>query len=606
MISGFAPDLYAQQPIVLDLHQESYSLAGRFALLEDKSGALSISDILSDSIQQRFYVPEAPIHNLKFTTSAFWLRFIVRRDSMNGESGHYPYTKHKTLILVKNEPLIEDIRFYQKLPLIDTTILLEVKAGSMVPVHGKDIRNYDFIAMMNPSDQIQDTFYLRVKTRSQFILSFSMYTFDGFINWSELRKLFHGILFGILILLIIYNLFLYYTVKEAVFIYYVLYIFSYMIMVFTYHGYFFEIFGRLFYRDYFILPASAIAFGGIFWLFLTFEFLSLQTNMGGKFRWIIYLAPIAPIFPIITFGLAIPRLAPFLTGLVILYYILGFVVSLIALKSGIKIALYYIIGLIGMAVGIFITSNTRNNFIMMPNNFWTQNAVHIGLLWEAVVLAAAVGFRFNQFKNEQEKEKGFIRNRIASDLHDEIGSNLSTITLQGKMVVQAGGIEPQYLPQVNEIISIAGKTNDLIRDIVWFINPFHDSSENLVLRMRETASKMLSSMNYSFDINQTPDDIFTHLVDLNKRRHLYLMYKEVLNNIVKHADAKNVRITLFNTEENLELTIADDGKGFDVNNTTTGLGLVNLNNRAELISAKLTITGSPGPGTSISIIIPYK
>lgn len=605
VITTCTADLSAQQPVVLEVGRDSYSLDGKFALLEDPSGQLTFADVLSDSIQQDFVVPEKPIHTLKFTSSAYWLRFIVKTNQAAGKSPFQSISRYNTLILVKNEPLIEDIRFYQKLPVMDTLVYLDVQAGSIVPVESKEIKTYDFIALLNPNPQIQDTFYLRIKTRSQFILSYSLHTFDGFINRSESRKLFHGILFGILILLMIYNLFLYYTVKELVFIYYVLYIFCYMVMVFTYQGYFFEIFGQVFDRDYFIIPAACISFGGVFWLFLTYEFLSLKTNLGGKYRWIIYLAPIAPIIPLITFGLYLPALAPFITAVVISYYILGFVVSIIALKRGVKIALYYIIGLIGMAVGIFITSNTRNNFITLPYNFWTQNAVHIGLLWEAIVLAAAVGFRFNQFKKEQEYEKGLIRNRIASDLHDEIGSNLSTITLQGKMIVQAGGIEKKYIPEVNEIISIAGKTNDLIRDIVWFINPFHDSSEDLVLRMRETASKMLNSINYSFDINQTPDKIFSHLVDLNQRRHLYLMYKEILNNIVKHSNANNATITLYTYDDHLELKITDDGDGFNSNEPSSGSGLANLRNRANLISAELSIIGSPSQGTAVSVTIPF-
>jgi signal transduction histidine kinase len=288
----------------------------------------------------------------------------------------------------------------------------------------------------------------------------------------------------------------------------------------------------------------------------------------------------------------------------LVFFILGFVIAVITLKKGIYISKYYLLASSGLTFGIIIIISTRNNFLPLPLNFWTLNALHFGILWEALVLAATVGYRFSYLRAEKEKEKALMRNQIASDLHDEIGSNLSTISLQSRMMMKARQLDNNSKEQLQEIADIASITSDTIRDIVWFINPFHDKSEDMVIRMKELASKMLINLNYTFTSKGSGERIFDLLPNLNMRRHIYLIFKEALNNIIKHSNANEVSILLSTEDKKFIMIVADNGKGFNEDEIIRGEGLKNLRNRAAQVGAQILIESNGGNGTKIILEVP--
>ena len=158
--------------------------------------------------------------------------------------------------------------------------------------------------------------------------------------------------------------------------------------------------------------------------------------------------------------------------------------------------------------------------------------------------------------------------------------------------------------QLLDIANIASITTDTIRDIVWFINPFHDKSEDLVLRMKELASKMLINLNYTFTSSRSDERIFDLLPDLNKRRHVYLIFKEALNNIIKHSEANEASILLSTEDKKLMMIVADNGKGFNEEVIIRGEGLKNLRNRAAMVGAEILIESNGGKGTKIILEVP--
>jgi len=281
------------------------------------------------------------------------------------------------------------------------------------------------------------------------------------------------------------------------------------------------------------------------------------------------------------------------------FFVLGFIIALITLKKGIYISKYYLLASSGLTLGIIIFISTRNNLLLLPLNFWTMNSLHFGILWEALVLAATVGYRFNLLRADKEKEKAIMRNQIAADLHDEIGSNLSTIYLQSRMIMKSAKLDNDSKEQLKDIANIASITTDIIRDIVWFINPFHDKSEDLLIRMKELASKMLINLNYSFTSRRNNERIFDMLPDLNKRRHVYLIFKETLNNIIKHSDANEANILLSAEDKKFIMIVSDNGKGFNEEEIILGEGLKNLRNRASQAGAQILIESNGGKGTKI-------
>ena len=202
------------------------------------------------------------------------------------------------------------------------------------------------------------------------------------------------------------------------------------------------------------------------------------------------------------------------------------------------------------------------------------------------------------FESEKELEKQIMRSRIASDLHDEIGSNLSSITLLSSFMSNNIDHNSEITKQLNDINTAARQSAESIRDIIWFINPTSDKLGSLFSRIKDTTNLMLAGINYNVHMGEINAD---EKINPEFKRNLYLIYKEVLNNIIKHASAKNVEIIFKKENHKLKISVLDDGKGFEVSTAKEGNGMRNIKNRAEQIGGVLEIISAIGKGTKINL-----
>jgi signal transduction histidine kinase len=201
-------------------------------------------------------------------------------------------------------------------------------------------------------------------------------------------------------------------------------------------------------------------------------------------------------------------------------------------------------------------------------------------------------------EQEKELEKQKIRNRIAQDLHDEVGSNLSSISLMSELIQRDGKINKDDFEKIQRIRKVAKGSSQAMRDIVWLTNPSSDNIKDLASKMNEVANNMLGGLDWQFDFPRNLSEI--NLIP-EVKRNLFFIYKESLNNILKHSGAKNVKIKLGFDDQHISLTIKDDGKGFNATQGFPGNGLKNLQNRANEINGLLTLNSSPGKGTALSL-----
>ncbi len=221
-------------------------------------------------------------------------------------------------------------------------------------------------------------------------------------------------------------------------------------------------------------------------------------------------------------------------------------------------------------------------------------------LREATLRAEAAELQIKAAQAEKEVEKEHMRSRIASDLHDEIGSNLSSISMISQMLLRREKMSGNEKKRLQNIQMVAQETANSMRDIVWFVNPRNDSMEKLFIRMRETANLMLEPVDFLFS---SPNETFDFETGLDFRRNLFLFYKECLQNIVKHAEAGTVQIKIeFSTDKNtLCLEVKDDGVGFDAGAQHEGNGLRNFKTRAEQMGGEMDIESAPGKGTTLRL-----
>ncbi|HLF63916.1 MAG TPA: two-component regulator propeller domain-containing protein [Saprospiraceae bacterium] len=216
----------------------------------------------------------------------------------------------------------------------------------------------------------------------------------------------------------------------------------------------------------------------------------------------------------------------------------------------------------------------------------------------AGILYALYRLRINQLMRLQH-----IRTRIARDLHDDIGSTLSSINMISSMADRRKETGKKSAELFATISSASSQALELMQDIVWSINPKNDKIEMILIRMRQYASEILEAAEISFHI-ETDEESRHALLPLEIRKDFYLIFKEAVNNIAKYSNAQNAIIRMKLDRHVLYLTIKDNGKGFDPHRVVHGNGLKNMKARASQLHGELTITSSPNEGTTIQLHIP--
>ncbi len=230
----------------------------------------------------------------------------------------------------------------------------------------------------------------------------------------------------------------------------------------------------------------------------------------------------------------------------------------------------------------------------VKNEFLLKEEKEKAKLIEIQLRAEKAELQTKALESEKELDKQIMRSRIASDLHDEIGGNLSSITLLSSMINNDIQVNSELKMKIQNINLAAKSSTESIRDIIWFINPTSDKINSLFSRIKETTNLMLTGIDYKIKMNEVNNE---EKINPELKRNIYLIYKEVLNNIIKHSNAKSVSIDFQKNDSKLRIVIEDDGKGFDQANVKEGNGLRNIKNRSEQISALLEIVSKPGEGT---------
>jgi signal transduction histidine kinase len=206
----------------------------------------------------------------------------------------------------------------------------------------------------------------------------------------------------------------------------------------------------------------------------------------------------------------------------------------------------------------------------------------------------------NKIKTLEESIK--IRNTISANLHDDVGSALSSISIITDLVKSVVVKNPEKAAELIEKISeTSNEVMSNMKDIVWSINPNNDYVENLLAKMREFAASILENGKVELAYKDYTNGITN--IDIIKRSEVFLIFKESINNAAKYANASLIEINLFNEGEHFCVEIFDNGIGFDKDKIELGNGLINMNKRAQKINAQLTIQSEKNIGTKIKLIV---
>ena len=229
--------------------------------------------------------------------------------------------------------------------------------------------------------------------------------------------------------------------------------------------------------------------------------------------------------------------------------------------------------------------------------------------WFLMLVATLLGlvvYRLYRYRVMHLLEVERVRTRIASDLHDDIGSNLTRIAILSEVAhsrLNGGGTELEK--PLTAIARISRESVASMSDIVWAINPRRDSLHELIQRMRRFTGEIFAGGKIECDF-RAPEDGHNIRLGADVRRDIFLIFKEAINNTARHSSCTQVVIDFRLEAPGFILIVRDDGHGFDVEAATEGQGLISMQRRAQSLQGKFILQSRPGHGTEITLKVPRR
>ncbi len=247
------------------------------------------------------------------------------------------------------------------------------------------------------------------------------------------------------------------------------------------------------------------------------------------------------------------------------------------------------------ADGVWSRHPALFHFIIRPP-FW-QTWWFILLMAVIIIFTAYSAYRY---KLSKMLALELLRNKISTDLHDDIGSTLSSISILSEVAArEKEQTSKRILGEINERCHQLMEKMD---DIVWSISSRNDTVGNLLIRIQQFASTVLEAKDIDYEVN-VPDRVKEVKLDMQRRQHIYLILKEAINNLIKYSDCTIVCINTEYTSGLLKIEVADNGQGFDIKCIQPGNGLLNMQKRTDAMRGTLLITSAPGKGTQVILSV---
>jgi len=250
-----------------------------------------------------------------------------------------------------------------------------------------------------------------------------------------------------------------------------------------------------------------------------------------------------------------------------------------------------------------LETENANAKLMVQNQRWQ---ILVLILFLVTIIGGGIFF-FYTIKQRQKKEREIAlikmreteRVRIAHDMHDEIGSGLTRISLISERLMQESSQKKNLdTDGISKIIKQSRTLSKNLKEIIWAIDPSNDKFSELLYYFRDYIYDFSSNSNIECTID-FPDDALDFEVASNTRRNLFLALKEILNNTAKHANAKNVAVKFYFENNAGFLSVSDDGDGFDLDSVKNGVGMDSIKSRTEKLGGTINIETILNKGTTI-------
>jgi len=261
--------------------------------------------------------------------------------------------------------------------------------------------------------------------------------------------------------------------------------------------------------------------------------------------------------------------------------------------------------------GVWNEAGTSIKIIITPP--WWKTWWFTTFFWLAIVGSVGGTIRFIEIKKlkkkiedlEQERALERERIRISQDMHDEVGSSLTEISILSEILKKDINKPEEVETLLRNISERSAEVIENIGQIIWAINPRNDPLDNLVAHLRLYTADYLRKVGIKFRF-EIPDTIPAYHLSAEVRRNVFLVLKEALHNIVKHSKANEVQVCVDFLEDNIKIIIKDNGNGFSTDQKSgSGNGLINMQKRIENIGGIFNLESEPTRGTCITVVVKF-
>lgn len=210
--------------------------------------------------------------------------------------------------------------------------------------------------------------------------------------------------------------------------------------------------------------------------------------------------------------------------------------------------------------------------------------------------AAGILYALYRYRISQIKKQHAIRKNIATDLHDDLGSTLNSVKVFTNLAI-SGVKQEESLQQVKDNLTEATMS---LRDMIWVLDDSLDTVDELVTRLKQFALPITAASNMEFSIT-AGNDVNSRTLTKEEKRNLFLICKEIINNSIKYSGASKITVDILPAGKKIQITVGDNGKGFDAATVKKGYGLKNMQYRAGQVKYKVILYSSIANGTNVQI-----
>jgi signal transduction histidine kinase len=580
--------------LILKEAKKIYSITEHAEVYIDETGKLPVEEIIKK--KNEFKSTGGEVLRYQPTESIIWIRFSIKNE-----------TKKKWFVELGSRHIDRITLFYFE----NDKEKSSVESGLHKPFSERAVKVNEVILPLNIQQGETQTYLMRLECKTTISIALTAGTLLSFYELNHRKDLLNGIYFGLIIALSLYNFFVFISIKDRAYLYYVLYITSLGLTIAFLRGYIIEIFNP---TD----PYTNIGnyFGATAFLFVVLftRYFLLVDKYLKKIQWMNYIYFFLSGLCIITTAMGYSFI-----GFKVLMLEVVFMVPYVLLmgikswKAGIKVGRFYILGFGSFVVCDFIFILKENGVV--PVNLFTEYSLLFGSSMEAIVLSFALAYKLNTFKKEKEQTQAMAlakanefskqliksqedeRKRIAAELHDSVGQSLSVIKNRTVLLQK----DPSKPASIDEIGDIVTQTIEEVRNISYGLRPYQldllGLRQAIITLIEEVSDSTVISFSNEIDL---VDGLLTKEAEIN----VYRIVQECLNNIVKHSEATEASITLQKKGQFIELLIEDNGKGLKETSVGKGFGLIGIKERANILHGEVAIQNMAPSGTSISILIP--